>query len=928
MGDAVRSALTRDHLNDPNYDVEDVLRRSSSERTSSASPSPSVHPSSTIRRRANAGPPPPLSPPIHQTTGHSSGLQQGSTGTFPLISSIHQVPHQFPPQQSYLPTSNVPNTRQSYSSHIASGSKAHASLHNVSAVPRINIQGVEDADQEEYDLESIAQTSSSRRASRDSYGYEKKGTVRGYEDTEEDTRSEMEFEDDIEDDSPYPEVRAAVANTDDVSMPANTFRMWLLGMLFTVLIAGLNQFFSMRYPSIQITALVAQLVALPAGKVCERIFTARYFTITLPNFSRRPGDAWTHRYRFTLNPGPFNIKEHCLITVMANVVAGGAYATDIIAAQRIFYEQRWSATYQLTLVISTQMIGFSLAGVCRRFLVWPSSMIWPATLVNAALFNTLHSTYGRPEAGHMSRERFFFLMFIGSFLWYFIPGYLFTALSMFNWVCWIWPKSGVVNNLFGYNHGLGMGFITFDWAMISYTGSPLVTPWWAEANVFASLIIMYWIIAPILYYKNVFFARYMPISAPWSFDNTGSIYNSTRVIIDGQFDPVAFREYSPLYIPTAFALSYGLSFASLTAITVHTILWYRHDIMRQFRSSLRDETDIHARLMQAYPEVPQWWYATIGLVAFILGIITIEVWDTKLPVWAYLISLLVAIVYLVPIGMLQAITNQQVGLNVITELIVGYFLPGKPVAMMIFKTFGYITMAQALAFVSDLKLGHYMKIPPRLMFLAQTIATFVACFVVVGVQAWMFGNIPHLCELKHPDHFTCPQARVFGTASLIWGGIGPQRIFNAGQIYHPLLYFFLIGAILPIPFYLASRKWPQSWFKYVNLPVFMNGTSLMPPATGINFSSWAMTGFIFQYWIRRRHFQWWSRYNYILSAALDSGVAVGSIIIFFCLQYPNNGGFELVWWGNTVNTNTLDYNASAALTPDGPNRTFGLLSWS
>jgi hypothetical protein len=44
--------------------------------------------------------------------------------------------------------------------------------------------------------------------------------------------------------------------------------------------------------------------------------------------------------------------------------------------------------------------------------------------------------------------------------------------------------------------------------------------------------------------------------------------------------------------------------------------------------------------------------------------------------------------------MIQAITNQQVGLNVITELIIGYALPGRPVAMMMFKTWGYITMAQ------------------------------------------------------------------------------------------------------------------------------------------------------------------------------------------------------------------------------------------
>lgn len=49
--------------------------------------------------------------------------------------------------------------------------------------------------------------------------------------------------------------------------------------------------------------------------------------------------------------------------------------------------------------------------------------------------------------------------------------------------------------------------------------------------------------------------------------------------------------------------------------------------------------------------------------------------------------------------------------SVITELIVGYVLPGKPVAMMLFKTWGYITMAQALQFTSDFKLGHYMKIP-------------------------------------------------------------------------------------------------------------------------------------------------------------------------------------------------------------------------
>ena len=71
----------------------------------------------------------------------------------------------------------------------------------------------------------------------------------------------------------------------------------------------------------------------------------------------------------------------------------------------------------------------------------------------------------------------------------------------------------------------------------------------------------------------------------------------------------------------------------------------------------------------------------------------------------------IAFFYILPIGIIQAVTNQQVGLNVITELIVGYAVPGRPIAMMMFKTWGYITMAQALLFTSDFKLGHYMKIP-------------------------------------------------------------------------------------------------------------------------------------------------------------------------------------------------------------------------
>lgn len=161
---------------------------------------------------------------------------------------------------------------------------------------------------------------------------------------------------------------------------------------------------------------------------------------------------------------------------MANVVASGAYATDVIATQRMYFNQSWGIGYQLLLCLSSQLIGFAFAGMVRRFLVWPSAMLYPGVLVNCALFNTLHKSYGKREKGHMSRERFFLNAMLASFVWYWFPGYIFTALSIFNWVCWIAPNNVVINQLFGYQTGLGMGFLTFDWSMISYIGSPLVVP--------------------------------------------------------------------------------------------------------------------------------------------------------------------------------------------------------------------------------------------------------------------------------------------------------------------------------------------------------------------------------------------------------------------------------------------------------------------
>jgi hypothetical protein len=43
--------------------------------------------------------------------------------------------------------------------------------------------------------------------------------------------------------------------------------------------------------------------------------------------------------------------------------------------------------------------------------------------------------------------------------------------------------------------------------------------------------------------------------------------------------------------------------------------------------------------------------------------------------------------------------------------------------MNFFKGFGYVTVAHALSFANDLKLGHYFKVPPRQTFWCQVVAS-------------------------------------------------------------------------------------------------------------------------------------------------------------------------------------------------------------
>lgn len=56
-------------------------------------------------------------------------------------------------------------------------------------------------------------------------------------------------------------------------------------------------------------------------------------------------------------------------------------------------------------------------------------------------------------------------------------------------------------------------------------------------------------------------------------------------------------------------------------------------------------------------------------------------------------------------------------------------------------------------------------------------------------------------------------------------------------------------------------------------------------------------GYIFNHFIKGRYLSWWERYNFVLSAGLNTGTAFSAVIIFFAVQYHP---VLLSWWGNNV----------------------------
>jgi OPT family oligopeptide transporter len=238
-----------------------------------------------------------------------------------------------------------------------------------------------------------------------------------------------------------------------------------------------------------------------------------------------------------------------------------------------------------------------------------------------------------------------------------------------------------------------------------------------------------------------------------------------------------------------------------------------------------------------------------------------------------------ALLFVFVVGFLQATCGYTLEVINIVQMCGGLINPGIPVANMYFTLFGNNSVKQATAMLLDLKVGQYMKIPPKAVFFCQLYGAVIGSICNYFMTTSIIANNREVLLDPHGTYqWSGYMVQNFNSLSITWGAL-PYKLYAPGQKYFVIALGLPIGIFLPIPFWALHKKFPKAGFNYINWGVL--GSCFAYLSMGINSHMLTMffVGFISQYWMRRNRPMWFKNYNYIISAGLDAGTQVAILLI-------------------------------------------------
>ncbi|KAJ1310044.1 hypothetical protein OPQ81_006797 [Rhizoctonia solani] len=683
--------------------------------------------------------------------------------------------------------------------------------------------------------------------------------------------------------------------------PSLTWRSFWVGTVVAGLGAALSQIYIFKPIDVSVSGIFLLLLVYTIGNA---------WAILLP----RPEQFQDRIPRLVpiiraINPGPFGLKEHAVATLIATTAAYGATAVNIFAVQRLFYNAEVNGTTAVLATFSTACFGYGLVGLLRPLTVYPSEMVYWGNLPTVTTFQALHWD----KTATSKRLQLFWSAFGGMAVYEILPAYIFPLLNGFSVFCLASQKAStrvrkVFTNVFGGasgNEGLGILSLSFDWQYIgsTYMSLPLIQ----QGNSWIGYGICYIAILAI-YYSNTWDAKSFPMLSTSIFGADGKRYNQTAV-----FGPTytlnhtALEEYGLPHLTGSNAWTNMTACWSIGGLIAHCVWFWRGYVIDSFKQARTGtQPDRHWVAMQRYKECPWWWYAALLLMSFFAGLIVIFKGNTTLPWWGYILSLAVGCFVAPFSNLLYARLGNGIATNQLMKMVAGAVHPGKPVANLYFSMWSHDVISTSIGLAGDLKMGQYLKIPPRIMFITQMWGTLLGAFINYAVMASITSSRREV--LLNPigtNVWSGATVQSLNSAAVTWSLAGELYGLHGPYKWVPI--GLGLGMIPTTIQYFIWKRWPKIGPVEVDkimLPVIYMYAGWFSSGVNSITTSTIIVGILSQVWLRRRHPGWYNKYNYILGGGLDGGTQTIVFILSFAVfgasgierPFPN-------WWGNPADTN-------------------------
>lgn len=133
-------------------------------------------------------------------------------------------------------------------------------------------------------------------------------------------------------------------------------------------------------------------------------------------------------------------------------------------------------------------------------------------------------------------------------------------------------------------------------------------------------------------------------------------------------------------------------------------------------------------------------------------------------------------------------------------------------------------------------------------------------------------------------------------------------MFSIGRTYQWVVLALPLGFAIPLPFYFAHRFFPKVRFDYFVTPVICWYIGYLSVGINSPVMIYFIIGFFVQFYVRKRHAEWFLKYNYLLAAAISGGTELLVFVTTFAVQGAS--GVEVpfpAYWGNNFQNGNFDF---------------------